>query len=67
MERVASPAPYGKILGALEAGIVLFCFGSGVLIARTRFQSQSSDGFTVLGTLEITGNTTGKLGTVVAG
>lgn len=54
VERVASPAPYGKILGALQAGIVLFFFGSGMLWLRGHVSNpQSSDGFTVLGTLAI--------------
>lgn len=52
VERVVSQVPYGKILGALQAGIVLFFFGSGMLWLRGHVSGpQSSDGFTVLGTL----------------
>src|SRR5215471_15517397 len=31
VERVVSQAPYGRILGSLQAGIVLFCVGSALL------------------------------------
>lgn len=52
VERVASQVPYGKILGALQAGIVLFFSGSGMLWLRGHVSiPQSSDGFAVLGTL----------------
>jgi hypothetical protein len=52
VERVVSHAPYGKILGALQAGIVLFFFGSGMLLLRSHVSTpQGSEGFTVLGTL----------------
>lgn len=55
VERVVSQVPYGKILGALQAGIVLFFFGSGLLWLRGHLSTpQNSDGFTVLGTLSIT-------------
>jgi len=55
VERVLSQVPYGKILGALQAGIVLFFFGSGMLWLRGHLSSpQNSDGFTILGTLCIT-------------
>ena len=54
VERVISQAPYGKILGALQAGIVLFFFGSGMLMLRGHVSTpQGSEGFTVLGTLLI--------------
>ena len=54
VERVVSQVPYGKILGALQAGIVLFCFGSAMLWLRGHVSTpQSSDGFTVLGALAI--------------
>lgn len=54
VERVVSQVPYGKILGALQAGIVLFCFGSAMLWLRAHVSTpQSSDGFTVLGALAI--------------
>lgn len=53
VERVVSQAPYGKIIGALQAGIVLFCFGGGMLWLRGHVSEsiQSTDGFTVLGAL----------------
>jgi len=54
VERVVSQVPYGKIVGALQAGIVLFCFGSAMLWLRGHVSTpQSSDGFTVLGALAI--------------
>ena len=54
VERVLTPVPYGKILGALQAGIVLFCFGGAMLWLRGHVSNpQSSDGFTVLGALAI--------------
>ena len=54
VERVVSQVPYGKILGALQAGIVLFCFGSAMLWLRGHVSTpQSADGFTVLGALAI--------------
>lgn len=55
VERVVSQAPYGKIIGALQAGIVLFCFGSAMLWLRGHVSAnvQSTDGFTVLGALAI--------------
>lgn len=53
VERVVSQAPYGKIIGALQAGIVLFCFGGAMLWLRGHVSAnvQSTDGFTVLGAL----------------
>jgi len=53
VERVASEAPYGKILGALKAGIVLFCFGAAMLWLRSHVSAQNTDGFTVFGALGI--------------
>ncbi len=54
VERVVSQVPYGKILGALQAGIVLFFFGGGMLWLRGHISSpQNADGFTVLGALAI--------------
>ena len=54
VERVVSQVPYGKIIGALQAGIVLFFFGSGMLWLRGHVSTpQGSEGFTVLGTLLI--------------
>ena len=51
VERVVSQAPYGKIVGALQAGIVLFCFGGAMLWLRAHVSAQNTDGFTVLGAL----------------
>src|SRR5215467_11717986 len=49
VERVVSQAPYGKILGALQAGIVLFFFGAGMLWLRGHVSAPGgSDGFMVL-------------------
>ena len=54
VERVISQVPYTKILGALQAGIVLFCFGGAMLWLRGHVSTaQSADGFTVLGALAI--------------
>ncbi len=55
LERTVSHAPYGKILGALQAGIVLFCFGSSMLWLRGQVSAaaNSTDGFTVLGAVSI--------------
>ena len=55
VERVVSQAPYGKIIGAFQAGIILFCFGSAMLWLRGHVSAnaQSADGFTVLGALGI--------------
>jgi len=54
VERVLTQVPYGKILGALQAGIVLFCFGGAMLWLRGHVSStQTSDGFTVMGALGI--------------
>lgn len=55
LERVVSQVPYGKILGALQAGIVLFCFGSALLWVRghVSVNAQGTDAFTVLGALSI--------------
>jgi hypothetical protein len=55
VERVVSQAPFGRIIGALQAGIILFCFGSAMLWLRGHVSAnaQSTDGFTVLGALGI--------------
>jgi hypothetical protein len=53
VERTLSPAPYGKILGALQAGIVLFCFGIAMVWLRGHVSASNVDGFTVLGALSI--------------
>ena len=55
VERTVSQAPYGKILGALQAGIVLFCFGIAMVWLRSHVSTnvEGADGFTVLGALSI--------------
>jgi predicted DCC family thiol-disulfide oxidoreductase YuxK len=55
VERVTSQAPYGKIIGALQAGIVLFFFGSALLWLRSHVSvsSEGVDGFTIFGALSI--------------
>jgi len=54
VERTGTPSPYGKILGALQAGIVLFCFGSAMIWLRGHVTAnEGADGFTVLGALSI--------------
>ena len=52
VEQVVSPAPYNKIIGALQAGIVLFCFGLAMLWLRGHI-SQDVDAFTALGAISI--------------
>jgi len=55
VERTVSQVPYGKILGALQAGIVLFCFGIAMVWLRGHVStsSEGADGFTVLGAISI--------------
>lgn len=53
VERVISQAPYNKIIGALQAGIVLFFFGCAMLWLRGHISAQNVDGFTVFGALAI--------------
>ena len=53
VERVSPPAPHGKIITALQAGIVLFMFGSALLWLRTHISASNVDGFTVFGALAI--------------
>jgi len=53
VERVISQAPYNKIIGALQAGIVLFFFGCAMLWLRGHVSVQNADGFTVFGALAI--------------
>ena len=55
VERTVSQVPYGKILGALQAGIVLFCFGIAMVWLRGHLSTntQGADGFTVLGAISI--------------
>lgn len=53
VERAVVQAPYGKIMGALQAGTILFFFGAGALWLRSRVSAQGYEGFTVLGVLAI--------------
>ena len=53
VERVMPQAPYSKIIGALQAGIVLFFFGSALLWLRGHVSMSNADGFTVFGALSI--------------
>lgn len=53
VERVISQTPYNKIIGALQAGIVLFFFGVAMLWLRGHVSVQNADGFTVFGALSI--------------
>jgi len=52
VEQVVSPAPYTKIMGALQAGIVLFSFGLAMMWLRSHV-AHGVDGFTTLGALSI--------------
>lgn len=42
--------PYGRILGSLQAGVILALAGAGFLFLRAQFPEEG-DGFVVLGTL----------------
>lgn len=53
VERVLPQAPYSKIIWALQAGIVLFFFGSSMLWLRNHVSVSNIDGFTILGALSI--------------
>ena len=53
VERVDPPAPHGKIIGALQAGIVLFFFGIAMLWLRSHVSVPNVDGFTIFGALGI--------------
>lgn len=53
VERVLTPAPYSKIIGALQAGIVLFFFGIAMLWLRSHVSVPNVDGFTIFGALGI--------------
>jgi hypothetical protein len=53
VERVISQVPYAKIIGALQAGIVLFFFGTAMLWLRGHVSATNVDGFTVFGALSI--------------
>lgn len=47
---VERPAPHGKIIVALQIGIVLFVFGAGMLFARNRIPD-GSEPLTIIGSL----------------
>lgn len=53
VEQVAQPAPHGKIIGAFQAGIVLFFFGIAMLWLRSHVSVANVDGFTIFGALAI--------------
>lgn len=53
VERVVTPAPHSKIIGALQAGIVLFFFGIAMLWLRSHVSVTNVDGFTIFGALGI--------------
>jgi len=55
VERVVSQAPFGKIIGAMQAGIVLFFFGAGMIWLRGHVSAsdQGYDAFTIFGALSI--------------
>ena len=53
VERTVSQAPHTKILWALQAGIVLFCFGVAMFWLRGHVSTSNTDGFTVFGALSI--------------
>jgi len=54
VEQVVSQTPYSKIIGALQAGIVLFFFGLAMLWLRGHVSSnQGAEAFTVFGALSI--------------
>lgn len=44
--------PYSRILGAVQAGVVLSAFGAGLLIVRSHVQ-QGNDGLLVFGTIAL--------------
>jgi hypothetical protein len=45
--------PYSKIIGAMQAGIVLFFLGAALLWLRGHTSVADSDGFTIFGALSI--------------
>ena len=51
--KVERVAPHGRIIGALQAGIVLFVFGAGMLAVRNHVPDQGVEGFTTAGALII--------------
>lgn len=48
--RVERVSPYGRIIGALQTGIVLLLFGAALLLLRNHV-SAAGEGFVVFGTL----------------
>jgi hypothetical protein len=50
---VERTSPYGRIIGAIQAGIVLFLFGGALLFLRHRV-SGADEGFLVFGTIFVT-------------
>jgi hypothetical protein len=50
VERIARSAPHGRIILSLQIGIVLFVFGSGMLVARN-YISDATEPFTIAGSL----------------
>ena len=49
--KVERVAPHGRIIIALQAGIVLMVFGVRMLAVRNHVPDQGAEGFTILGTL----------------
>jgi hypothetical protein len=49
--KVERVAPHGRIIGALQAGIVLVVFGAGMLAVRSHVPDQGVEGFTIFGAL----------------
>lgn len=48
--KVERPAPYGRIIGALQTGIILFLFGIALILLRHQV-SGTEEGFVIFGTL----------------
>jgi len=53
VERPLAEAPHGKILWALQAGTILFFFGTGALWLRGHVSTHGYEGFTIIGSLSI--------------
>jgi hypothetical protein len=51
--KVERVAPHGRIIVALQVGIVLFVFGVGMLAVRHHVPDQGVEGFTIVGALII--------------
>jgi hypothetical protein len=51
--KVERVAPHGRIIIALQTGIVLFVFGAGMLAVRNHVPDQGAEGFTIIGSLII--------------